>query len=43
MDDEIATRLAALVEVPAEGNPAPLAMIQAGADGSGFQFRFQAV
>jgi stage V sporulation protein SpoVS len=36
-------RAGGMVEVSAEGNPAPLMMIEAGAEGGGFQFRFQAV
>ena len=43
MNDENARRLAALVEASAEGNPAPLVMIEAGADGSGMHYKFQAV
>ena len=43
MDGENARRLAALVEASAEGNPAPLVMIEAGADGSALQYKFQAV
>ncbi|HEV2549607.1 MAG TPA: hypothetical protein VGU20_19985 [Stellaceae bacterium] len=43
MDDEGARRLAALVEAQAEGNPAPLVIVEAGTDGSGLQYRFQAV
>ena len=43
MGDENARRLAALVETSAEGNPAPLVMIEAGADGSGLHYKFQAV
>ena len=43
MDGDNARRLAALVEASAEANPAPLVLIEVGADGSGIQYKFQAV
>jgi hypothetical protein len=43
MDAENAHRVAALVEAAADGNPAPLVMIEAGADGSDIRYSFHSV